>query len=123
MERLVNKIFAETISLYDILDGKSPDEVIVAIENLSNKFEGEQIVFDLEYDCDYELNMYRLIPESDEAYEKRIARVEKAKAKRLAASKINNYAKSRREAYKEDEEREFYKKFAKKYDKLSSESF
>lgn len=63
-----------TESFYDILDQKTPEEVIERMRELQSEYEGRKISFDVEpygYDGGLELVLYEHRLENDEEFEKR----------------------------------------------------
>ena len=63
-----------TESFYDILDQKTPEEVIERMRELQSEYEGRKISFDVEpygYDGGTQLVLYEHRLENDEEFEKR----------------------------------------------------
>ena len=73
-----------TESFYDVLDGKTPDQIIQRMEEYKVAYSGRDIYFDIQsygYDGGKELYLYERREENDKEYEKRVAEEKKAKAK------------------------------------------
>lgn len=79
-------------SFYDILDQKTPEEVIERMKELQSAYEGRKITFDVEpygYDGGTELVLYEHRLENDKEFAKRVSEEKKLKEikKRNTATK------------------------------------
>jgi hypothetical protein len=91
----------------DILNGKTPDQVIEAAESFKKEYEGRDIYFNVTsygYDGGKELKLRERRLETDKEFAKRMAEEKKAKAK----------AKEWK-ATKEEKERKEYERLKKKF--------
>ena len=98
------------LDFYDILDGKTPDQVIEAAESFKKEYAGRDIYFDIQsygYDGGKQLNLRERRLETDKEFEKRIAEEKKAKAKQKEAKAI-----------KEAKEFAEYQRLAKKFNNV-----
>jgi hypothetical protein len=81
------KIVCESLgseSFYDILDGKTPEQVIEHMQGVRAYYGDRDVYFDIQgygYDGGKELYMYERRLETDKEYDKRIAEEKKVKAK------------------------------------------
>jgi hypothetical protein len=99
------------VSLYDILDDCTPDEVIQAMEEYKQRYEGRKIKFSVEpygYDGGSQLFLIETRLETDREYNKRI-KAEQKERERMKAIK----AKSDEKELKE------YERLKKKFEKKS----
>ena len=77
-----------TESFYDILDQKTPEEVIAGMQGFIQHYAGRKVSFNVSpygYDGGMELELYEHRLETDKEYEKRIAEEKKASVKRKKA--------------------------------------
>lgn len=73
-------VMVSNLSFYDVLDGKSPAEVIEWMQELQEDYEGRKISFDVSsygYDGGLELELWECRLENDKEYEARIAKEKK----------------------------------------------
>ena len=97
------------VDFYDILDGKTPDQIIEAAESFKKEFEGRDIYFDIQsygYDGGKELKLRERRLENDKEFEKRIAEEKKLKE-----------IKKRNKADSEAKELAEYERLKKKFEK------
>lgn len=89
------KIITESLgseSFYDILDGKTPEQVIQRMQELREYHGDHDVYFDVQsygYDGGLELYLYQRREENDREYNTRVAKekLERAKKKMAAQSK------------------------------------
>lgn len=77
-------------SFYDVLNGKTFDEVIARMEQYKSHYSGRDVYFDIQgygYDGGIELCLRERRLETDREYEKRIAKENLERAKKRAAEK------------------------------------
>ena len=87
------------IDFYDVLDGKTPDQVVESMKYYQEQYAGRDIYFDIQsygYDGGKDLKLRERRPETDKEYEKRIAEEKKEKEK-VKATKALKEAKERAE--------------------------
>lgn len=75
---------AEYVDFYDVLDGKTPDQVVEAMKYYQDKYAGRDVYFDIQpygYDGGKDLKLRERRLENDKEFEKRVAEEKKAKAK------------------------------------------
>ena len=88
------KIVCESLgseSFYDILDSKTPEQVIERMQEIRAYYGTRDVYFDIQsygYDGGKELYMYERRLETDKEYDKRIAEEKKEKAKVKEAKAI-----------------------------------
>jgi len=86
------KIITESLgseSFYDILDSKTPEQVIERMQEIRAYYGDRDVYFDIQsygYDGGKELYMYERRLETDKEYEKRIAEEKKERAKKKSAA-------------------------------------
>lgn len=74
----------EYIGFCDVLDGKTPDQVVKAMQYYQEKYAGRDVYFDVYsygYDGGKELHLRERREENDKEYAKRLAEEAKVKAK------------------------------------------
>jgi hypothetical protein len=100
-----------SVSLYDILDCNTPDEVIQAMEEYKQLYQGRKISFGVEsygYDGGVEVVIRETRPETDREYNKRI-KAEQKEQERMKAAMAKSVEKERKE----------YERLKKKFEKKS----
>jgi hypothetical protein len=105
--KIVDVRVCEYVDFYDILDGKTPDQIIEAAENFKKEYEGRDIYFDIQsygYDGGKELTLRERRLETDKELALRIKAEEKVKAKAKETK-----------AVKEAKERKEYERLKKKF--------
>jgi hypothetical protein len=96
-----------SVSLYDILDCNTPDEVIRVMEEYKQRYQDRKISFGIQsygYDGGVEVILLETRPETDREYNKRIKAEQKEEERMKAA-----WAKT------EEKERKEYERLKKKY--------
>jgi hypothetical protein len=76
------------IDFYDVLEGKTPDQVVEAMKYYQEKYVGRDVYFDIQsygYDGGKELKIRERRLENDKEFEKRIAEEKRVKAKEKEA--------------------------------------
>lgn len=84
VRRIVDVELDEYIDFYDVLEDKTPDQVVEAMKYYQEKFAGRDVYFDIHsygYDGGKELKMRERRLETDREFEKRLAEEAKVKAK------------------------------------------
>jgi glycogen synthase len=100
-----------SVSLYDILDCNTPDEVIQAMEEYKQRYQGRKISFGVRsygYDGGVEVVILETRSETDREYDKRI-KAEQKDQERMKAVKAKTDEKERKE----------YERLKKKFEKKS----
>ncbi len=106
------KIVCESLgseSFYDILDGKTPEQVIEHMQGLRTYYGTRDVYFDIQsygYDGGKELYMYERRLETDKEYDKRLSEEKKVRVKAKEAK-----------ALKEAKELAEYERLRKKFEK------
>jgi hypothetical protein len=88
-----------SLSLYDILDCNTPDEVIQVMEEYKRGYQGRNIRFGVQsygYDGGVEVLLLETRPETDREYNKRI-KAEQKEQERMKAAKAKSEEKERKE--------------------------
>lgn len=86
------KIVCESLgseSFYDILDSKTPEQVIKRMQEIREYYGDRDVYFDIQsygYDGGKELYMYERREETDKEYDARIAQEKKLRASKKAAA-------------------------------------
>ncbi len=107
------KIVCESLgseSFYDILDSKTPEQVIQRMQEVRAYYGDRDVYFDIQsygYDGGKELYMYERRLETDKEYDKRLAEEKKVKAKAKDAK-----------ALKEAKERAEFMRLKKKFENV-----
>jgi len=81
---IVDEKVNDYIDFYDVLEGKSPDQVVEAMKYYQDRYAGRDVYFDIQsygYDGGKELTLRERRLENDKEYAKRIADEQKVKAK------------------------------------------
>lgn len=97
-------------SVFDILDGETPDGVIEQMQTLKKSYEGRDIFFRASYrgyDGAIDLELWERRPETDKEYKFRVAREQKEAATR-----------ARIQQEKKDKEFREYQRLKKKFEKV-----
>ena len=85
---IVDEKVNDYIDFYDVLDGKTPDQVVEAMKYYQDQYTGRDIYFNIDtygYDGGKELTLRERRLENDKEYEKRMAEVAKDKNAKRAA--------------------------------------
>lgn len=72
---IIDSKLDEYIDFYDVLEGKTPDQVVEAMRYYQEKFAGRDVYFDINtygYDGGKELQLRERREETDKEYEKRM---------------------------------------------------
>lgn len=97
--REVTVTLDRSVSLYDILDCNTPDEVIQVMEEYKQRYQGRKINFGVQsygYDGGVEVVILETRPETDREYDKRI-KAEQKEQERMKAAKAKSVEKERKE--------------------------
>lgn len=109
--KFVDVPLKDYIGFDDVLDGKTPDQVIEAMRDYKNQYAGRDIYFDIEsygYDGGKELHLRERRLETDKEYEKRQAAEALEESKKRAAARK-----------KKDKEYAEYERLKKKFEDLT----
>jgi hypothetical protein len=95
----VTETIESCVSLYDILDGLTPDRVIQKMEEYKQRYQDRKISFGVQsygYDGGVEVVILETRPETDREYNKRI-KAEQKEEERMKAAKAKSEEKERKE--------------------------
>jgi len=83
--KILDVVVDEYVDFYDVLDSKTPDQVVEAMKYYQEKYVGRDIYFDIQsygYDGGKELKIRERREENDKEYEKRLGEEKKERARK-----------------------------------------
>lgn len=88
--KIIDVELEDYIDFYDVIECKTPDQVIEAMQEYKREYAGRDIYFDIDnygYDGGKELKIRERRPETDQEYEERMAAEALALSKKRAAER------------------------------------
>ena len=108
-KRTVTEIIDHDLSFFDLLDKKSPDEVIQKVKEYKDQYPDREIIFDVShwgYDGGIDLSLIGTRLETDAEYNKRL-KAEQKEREKISAAKAKS----------DEQDRKTYERLKKKFER------